>query len=71
MKKPQIKIFSILYIHIIVIQKNRNLVTSNVNYGSQKICSSIQSSNIIGTQFHPEKSGSEGIKFLKKLKRFV
>lgn len=51
--------------------KNRNLVTSNVNYGSQKICSSIQSSNIIGTQFHPEKSGSEGIKFLKKLKKFV
>ena len=51
--------------------ENKNLVTSTVNYGGQKICSSVQSSNIIGTQFNPEKSGLVGIKFLKKLKNFV
>ena len=29
---------------------------------NEKICSSIQKDNIIATQFHPEKSGKDGIK---------
>lgn len=35
-------------------------------YGGHKIVAAIQSKNIMGCQFHPEKSGSVGLKILKK-----
>ena len=43
---------------------NKDIITSYTNYGN-KICSSIENENIIATQFHPEKSGSNGIKIYK------
>jgi glutamine amidotransferase len=43
---------------------NKDLITSYTNYGN-KICSSIENKNIIATQFHPEKSGVNGIKIYK------
>ena len=43
---------------------NKDVITSYTNYGN-KICSSIENENIIATQFHPEKSGSNGIKIYK------
>ena len=36
-------------------------------YGNKYFCSSIIQKNIIGTQFHPEKSGKAGINLLKSL----
>ena len=38
-----------------------NIITSYTYYGN-KICSSIEYKNIFATQFHPEKSGDDGIK---------
>ena len=43
---------------------NKDVITSYTNYGN-KICSSIENENIIATQFHPEKSGVNGIKIYK------
>lgn len=39
-----------------------NLAT--YQYGKEKICAIVGSENILGTQFHPEKSGKAGLRFL-------
>jgi glutamine amidotransferase len=44
--------------------QNDNNVLGYVDYGS-KINSIIAKDNIVGAQFHPEKSGEAGLKFLK------
>ena len=51
--------------------KDDKISTSFFNYGKQQICSSVQKSNIIGTQFPPEKSGLQGLKFLNEIKKFL
>ena len=40
-------------------------------YGQNKFISVVQKNNILGVQFHPEKSGKSGISFLKNLDRFI
>ena len=47
---------------------NKKEVFATTLHGNQKFCSIIKKNNIFGTQFHPEKSGSIGIEFLKNLK---
>ncbi len=51
---------------------DKSVMTSFTTY-SQEICSSIEVKSIFGTQFHPEKSGIEGINvyknFINKLKK--
>jgi imidazole glycerol-phosphate synthase subunit HisH len=46
---------------------NNNDIFLNTSYGDKnfKFCSAVIKNNIIGTQFHPEKSGNEGINFIK------
>ena len=44
--------------------QNDNNVLGYVDYGA-KINSVIAKDNIVGAQFHPEKSGEAGLKFLK------
>ena len=51
------------------IKKKENLLTYT-NHENLKFCSSVQHENILGTQFHPEKSGKIGINFLKKIEKF-
>ena len=46
------------------IPSNKSVISSYANYGN-KICSSVENENIIATQFHPEKSGNNGIKLYK------
>ena len=43
-------------------------LTDNFN---DKFCSGFKKDNIIGVQFHPEKSGENGILFLKKLYNII
>jgi len=42
-----------------------NVILSMSEYGGTPFCSSIQSGNVFGCQFHPEKSGPAGLKILK------
>ena len=48
--------------HIVPTDKEIVLTTTNYDY---EFVSSVQKGNIIGTQFHPEKSGKAGIKLLE------
>ena len=34
-------------------------------YGNTKVAGIVRKGNVIGTQFHPEKSGEDGLKILK------
>ncbi len=52
--------------------KNKNQILTETQLKKLKFCSSIISNNIIGFQFHPEKSSIAGINLLKSiLKDFV
>jgi imidazole glycerol-phosphate synthase subunit HisH len=44
---------------------NPSDVLSVSEYGGTRYCSSVMKNNIVATQFHPEKSGEEGIKIYK------
>jgi glutamine amidotransferase len=46
-------------------------VLSRTTYGGIDYCSSLNKKNIFGFQFHPEKSGLEGIKIYKEFNKIV
>jgi glutamine amidotransferase len=39
---------------------------ADAHYGPNRICAAIQRDNVMGTQFHPEKSGELGLKILER-----
>ena len=45
--------------------KNKNDVYAETSNNSYKFCSAIKKNNIVGYQFHPEKSGKHGIKLIE------
>ncbi|SFN03433.1 imidazole glycerol phosphate synthase subunit HisF [Thermodesulforhabdus norvegica] len=47
-----------------VVPQDRSIILTTTDYGVEFV-SSIQQGNIIATQFHPEKSGSAGLRILK------
>ena len=51
--------------------ENSSLVLSTTQYGNTEFCSSLQSRNIFACQFHPERSGSQGLKIYSKLASFI
>ena len=46
-------------------------VIAQTSHNNFKFCSIVKNDNIIGLQFHPEKSGNEGIKVLKRINKLV
>ena len=50
--------------------QNDNNVLAQVQYGSNKINAIIAKENIVGVQFHPEKSAEKGLEFLKNFINF-
>jgi len=46
----------------------KKIIYTYTEYFKKKFCSSIKKENILGTQFHPEKSGLNGLKILKSLR---
>ena len=50
--------------------KKKNDLLSYTKHENLNFCSSVRHENILGTQFHPEKSGKIGINFLKEIEKF-
>lgn len=45
--------------------EDKKYITSSINFGGKEIATSIQYKNLYGVQFHPEKSGQNGIKIIE------
>ena len=46
------------------VPEDKNVISSTTDYSSNIVCS-VEKDNIFGTQFHPEKSNSVGLKLIK------
>jgi glutamine amidotransferase len=56
------------FVHSYIVQPADPKVLLSVSrYGQIEFCSSIHSNNIFACQFHPERSGSEGLKVYRNL----
>jgi imidazole glycerol-phosphate synthase subunit HisH len=56
------------FVHSYIVQPEDKRVTLSVSrYGQIEFCSSIHSQNIFACQFHPERSGREGLKIYRNL----
>lgn len=54
------------FVHSFIIEPgDRKYVLAISNYGGKKFCSVVGKNNIIGCQFHPEKSGEAGLKIIE------
>ena len=51
--------------------ENKKNIVSTTHYGSIEYPSIIRKNNIIGIQFHPEKSGENGLKFYQELNELI
>ncbi len=51
------------------VPNDKKNIFASTKYGNVDFCSIVKKSNILGTQFHPEKSGLIGVEFLKNLKK--
>lgn len=54
-----------------VVPDNKDNIVGVTSYGNNIFCSVIKKDNIIGCQFHPEKSGDSGLNFCKNIVNFV
>ena len=60
------------YVHSYFVQEyDDNNLISYSNYGNLKIPGVMRVGNIIGCQFHPEKSGYDGLYLLEKFKELI
>ena len=50
--------------------KNKKLILSETNLEKLNFCSSVMTDNLIGVQFHPEKSSIAGINLLKNILKY-
>ncbi len=60
------------FVHSLHASPSNNKDVFGVSYhNKKKFASVVKKNNIIGTQFHPEKSGEIGVAFLKNLKKVI
>ena len=56
------------FVHSYYVKEKKKVnLLSRTNYGKLNFCSAIRYKNIYGFQFHPEKSGKDGLFIYKKL----
>lgn len=51
--------------------KDGSVVTSISSYGGTEFCSGLRQGRVVGFQFHPERSGPEGLRIYENLARFI
>lgn len=51
--------------------KDQNLVLSITRYGNIEFCSSLKYRNIFVSQFHPERSGAQGLQVYRNIASFI
>lgn len=54
------------FVHSYYVSCSKNIIKAYAKVDNFKFCSVIKKKNIFATQFHLEKSGNQGIEFLKK-----
>ena len=63
---------SMYFIHSYkVIPKNKKIILAYAKYKNLNYCAAIKKRNLYGFQFHPEKSGKNGISVYKKIKEII
>ena len=51
------------FVHSYVVRpKNKSMIAATTDYGGDVFCSVVEYNHVLGTQFHPEKSGKSGLK---------
>ena len=55
----------------VALPENTSLVTSVSHYGENEFCSSLSMGNIFASQFHPERSGLDGLRVYRNLAEAV
>lgn len=56
----------VYYVHSYYAKTDEKHIAATSEYGGLKVTGSVQSGNVYGTQFHPEKSGKVGLKILEE-----
>jgi len=60
------------FVHSYVVQPaDPGVVLSTTRYGNVEFCSSLQYRNVVACQFHPERSGPEGLKIYRNLAKMI
>jgi imidazole glycerol-phosphate synthase subunit HisH len=60
------------FVHSYIVQpQDPDVMLSTSCYGQIEFCSSLRRGNIFACQFHPERSGAEGLKVYRNLARLV
>jgi len=54
-----------------VVPQDPSVVMSVSNYGDVEFCSSLICGNIFASQFHPERSGEQGLKIYRNINRWI
>lgn len=60
------------FVHSFYVEpRDQQVMLSTTCYGDQVFCSGIRSGGIFGTQFHPERSGPQGLRIYKRLANLI
>lgn len=51
--------------------EDESAVLSTTTYGSLEFCSALRSGNVMGFQFHPERSGPDGLQIYRNIAKFA
>ena len=62
--------FILISLSNIILANDNKIILTFTDYEKTKFCSSILKENIFACQFHPEKSGLNGIKLIKNLLKY-